>query len=1122
MKKFLIIFALLYSALAQTNSLTVYEGDAVIQSGRVVKFGRVFKQGEIANYPQPAVTGQSVTTWQADVKNRWSDGSVRFAIVGYVLPTMAANGSYTTTFSNSANTCSSCTGGTPSGFLNQAGMVGFNGGNWNAQIVTTPNAPTLSAAAVTTDLKTVLGASDPGLNTFGDCKNDYWLEGPVYTSVIVQDCTSAFSTSFGWKYDGTNMNSDGVNPSYTTTSAYATFNPMAVLTFYPSSNTVEVEFILETPWTGRAQDQKVSLSFLTGSPATQVWSSTSAIGNVSGVITVLAGKRIHKTFYSGTAPGHIFFDHNNSYLKTTGLFPYLDQNFVLGTTQNNPGTGNTSFSQWITTDKGEVGGTSGFYEWAQDYSGNEEGAIIQYEEVQYLLNMGSGCGIPNSDCRKTWAQLTGEVDSNPSTTITAASVPGGGGAWGNVGNVTFHLRDSRTTATGNITSGNAIYCSSLDDKNAVLNAASCGTGVGTATGHAISRHTHSTDQYGGDASIYGVPSGSVHSASPWSIGDCSHWLDYSYTPYLLTGSYYQLENEYQGAAICALSPNPDPQVPYGGAKFFAYSNHSGNIVRKLAWGMLSYINAATVAPDQAGSSCNGYQGQAGSAEACLFNSYVNSNIEVQCGLMGLSCPVAVTPTVENCSGASCTFTATSANRWDWGRAKASGCSFSGTGTCTTLAMALHNPAEGFCDSSQRALLNTTNSITYYQPWHTTWLVSVLGTARYRGFSNVSTLSDEMNKWLVERILDDTFSPYLLAAYMTPVHTNVAACNAGGYSVDPYISTYSALKAAYANVITGTATKSGTTITWVSNTIGPNGTAQFLNNTVSSNATWVGKTIVYNGSNCTIASVQDGSHLTVTSGACAADQASAVAYSIALNSLPAQGTFDGFSSSTHYWDNQNFANSITAMQSYSMGVRAAATFPAHFGVTSSDVNCPGGTCTGRDAWSFAKAEVPYGSTSLNHCTPGSSPFDCSGAAVSTVATVYDPSGYQAVARWAFTAQPADTCSITSPANLAVVSGTITISGAASTATSGTITTQFTKTISGITSDISTGQTGATPSVTLDTTTLANGSVTLGGSCADNAGGLGSTIQSITVSVLNIGNTNGVLSNGAKISNGAIIR
>ena len=61
------------------------------------QFGRPFVQGAIAHAPQALLNGVAVPT-QADVKNRYPDGSVEFAVIAVVIPSIPANGSAALTF----------------------------------------------------------------------------------------------------------------------------------------------------------------------------------------------------------------------------------------------------------------------------------------------------------------------------------------------------------------------------------------------------------------------------------------------------------------------------------------------------------------------------------------------------------------------------------------------------------------------------------------------------------------------------------------------------------------------------------------------------------------------------------------------------------------------------------------------------------------------------------------------------------------------------------------------------------------------------------------------------------------------------------------------------------------
>lgn len=757
------------TATAQTDSLTVFEVDHATQDVHPITFGRVFKQGEIAagKCPRPVVDGRPVASgsWQADVKNAWpADRSVRFAIVS-LNQTLAPSQAAVITFEPA-----DCSG---SGFLTHAQMMDFNSGRWEAQIVVTPS----TGSAVTVSAKSMLSRSDPGANIFGGCRNGYWLKGPVVTAVIVQDCTSASASDFGWLWNGTTMGEAATGNAPT-----ASLHPMFILSFYPAIHAVKVESILENPWIGRQQDQDISVSIKIGAIPAQMWSNTNS--------RFFFGARLRKTFWSmpdGSAsdsgPGHIRLDHNWAYLKSTLAFPNYDPNVTVSAGTNDPANGATSWDAWSRTDKGEFGGFGGFSAWTKGYGNNDEGAPLQREELLYLYNMGS-CGKANSECAKAWQMLTGEsglIDNK----LNSGKVIGGGGAWNNLGNVNFHLRESRTSANGaQPASTNWFYCPVFADKDTTVDSTDCGSGAGDATGKVLSRHAHSTIVYGGPGNSVVKPVGNSIS-SGWSIGGCNHWLDYAYTPYLLTGSYYFLENEYQSAALCITSKNSDPLSSAGGARFFGFINHDGNVTREWAWGMQTLGRAAFIAPD-------------GTPESAYFHSMVDSNLEIQEGLMGIT-GTPLTPSDTSCAAATCDFNSATANRWNWGRAlAASGCI--APGKCVTIPMPLHAFSQGRCDTAGKdKYLNYAVTDSYVQAWQNNWVSIVLSEMREMGFTHATAISSEMHKGLVEMLLDKSFNPYLTAQNIQPVHDVAAGrgcTEKQARSLNPMLGTYERMLSAY--------------------------------------------------------------------------------------------------------------------------------------------------------------------------------------------------------------------------------------------------------------------------------------------------------------------------------------
>lgn len=765
---------------APNDKLTVFEVDGVTQTNRPITFGRIFQQGEIAQCPQPISEGGPVSNYQSDVKNRWPDGSVKFAIISFT-ENLAPSSATEVSFQSTA----SCNN---TGYLGQSQMTGFNGANWGAQIVVTPAGGT----AVTTDAKTMLAASDPGANTFGDCKNDYWLRGPVVTAVILQDCTSSSAHDFGWTWNGSTM----TNP-VTGNAPTASLHPMFVLYFYPLINSVEVSAIIEDPWPTRIQDQSIGLAFKTGGTPTTVWSKPT--------FTMNPGQRFRKTFWSGTAPGKIRTDHHFEYLKSTRAFPNYDPNVTVSTSSDYVYDGATSWSTWSAGDRGDIGGNGGLNAISQDFSSNSEGAPIQREDLLYLYNMGS-CGTANSECAKAWDMLTGEIGAID-TSLSAGSVSGGAGAWNNVGNIPYHMRESRLAADG-VQSGstNWFYCDNLAEKNArtdgsnpVTGISSCGNHpAGEAFGKAFSKHTHSDDQWGGPGSWGGIINSVIVGTATtggWAIGGCNHWQDWNYAAYLETGDYYFLENNYQAASFCLMDSNPDPTAAQGGIRFFAYMSPEGAVTRELAWGLQAVERAAFIAPD-------------GTPEASYYLAQVNSNLEVEEGFFGIT-GTPLTPSDTSCSAATCTYSPTSANRWNWARATGVAQCIS-SGTCTTISNALHMPAPGACPTTNvggGGYIRPTITSSFGEYWMYSYLNIVLAELREMGYTQAAGNSSEMQKGLEERVLDSTFNPYLVGAYIDPVNdaSGGTTCNGNGFNTDPPMPTYAKLLTGYDTSITNQCT-----------------------------------------------------------------------------------------------------------------------------------------------------------------------------------------------------------------------------------------------------------------------------------------------------------------------------
>ncbi|MFZ5926185.1 MAG: hypothetical protein ACOYX1_01945 [Acidobacteriota bacterium] len=296
---------------ALSNAIVIHDASGAAQSSRPYTVLMLFMQGEFPSgtYPKPRINGAAAAAWQADVKSRWPDGSVLSAFVSFLV-TLSANGSAVVDFVPDVNAChlggqSAC----EAAALNQAGMLNFMSGGWNAQIRGTAN-----SISYTVDAKTMIANGDW----------QYWLRGPVVTRVIVRK--NGFDYDFGWQWDGSNWQA----PSSDT---YRSVHPMFELSFYPGWNGVETGFRVENAWWTKLQTLKLKLEFLAGNPATPVYAKTNYDLEAKAASSYYA--------WSGAEPGAVVVDRNLPYLVATRILPPYDT-----TIQLDSATLSTFLSRW--------------------------------------------------------------------------------------------------------------------------------------------------------------------------------------------------------------------------------------------------------------------------------------------------------------------------------------------------------------------------------------------------------------------------------------------------------------------------------------------------------------------------------------------------------------------------------------------------------------------------------------------------------------------------------------------------------------------------------------------------------------------------------------------------------
>jgi hypothetical protein len=277
------------------NGVRIYDASGADQVNQPRTIHRYFAQGEFAGvYPKPRVGGSVPASWQVDVESIWPDGSVMAAFISLPV-SIPANGNVIVDFVSDVNPCHLGNRATcQAAALDQAGMLAFAGGTWDAAISGTANGVTYSASA-----RTIL--------TTGALS--YRLRGPYATQVIVEDFTRpdpAFD--FGWEYVAGAWQAPSA-------SIYKSVHPLFVATFYSGWSGVEVEAIALNAATTRLQRQVFDLSVTRSGGATVYSKAGWDMPRNTG---------FSRYFWDGAAPAAVQVDWNLRYMIYSRVLPPFD------------------------------------------------------------------------------------------------------------------------------------------------------------------------------------------------------------------------------------------------------------------------------------------------------------------------------------------------------------------------------------------------------------------------------------------------------------------------------------------------------------------------------------------------------------------------------------------------------------------------------------------------------------------------------------------------------------------------------------------------------------------------------------------------------------------------------
>ena len=518
------------------NTMTITDASGTSETNYPLQFGRPFVQGAIPHAPAVLVNGASVPS-QADVKNRYPDGSVEFAVIAAVIPAIPANGSVSLTFADTTSNSNTS--------LTSAQMEAL--------------LPIGRATMTLTPTSGPVGNADAGqMLADGNCKP--WTSGPIAQTMECADDTAARKYDIGF--------GDGYHP----------FRPRFYVTFWPALGAISVRPEGENDLTTEIEDLAYNLSVTVG--------STTKTVDLTGTQAVYPKKHwttsdwILGPYWVGiaTPQAMVNIDNNLRYLSSTRFMPNFDPQVQVPAatiasyyTNNWQGRPNDPFDgDWDggSPDLGTHMGNAGespwiapFPQWATLwlYTGD-------WRMRQMALGIADGSGAFTGDMRET----------DPTRRFLRSDAVGSGTGLGRV--VSIAGRPSMMNGVSGIS------CSTLASGVQNAGRAFC---YGPGVGDFLPLITTS-------ANIDGA-------GDPWSFPVFDHMADQYYPQYILTGDPWYLSQMYMwmGLELSGIYPNWGPNHPYvaGGR---GPNGTYGNITDELrgeGWGIRTLAETAFAAPD---------------------------------------------------------------------------------------------------------------------------------------------------------------------------------------------------------------------------------------------------------------------------------------------------------------------------------------------------------------------------------------------------------------------------------------------------------------------------------------------------------------------------------------------
>jgi hypothetical protein len=285
-----------------TNTITLTDASGAGETNYPFQFGRPFVDGAIPHAPQVLINGVPATS-QGDVKIRYPDGSVEFAVLAVVIPSVPAGGSVTLSFQDTTATS------TPLTLARMEALLPVGA----ASMTLTP--PTGGSGG---------GGADAGIMlAVGFCTP--WTAGSVAQTMICRDdLNRKYDIGFG----------DGYHP----------FRPSFYVTFWPGLNATATRVMGENGNSTEIENVSYNLSVSVGS-TTHTTDLTGDQKTHPKIHWPGAAWVLGPYWVGAAAPNpEVNINYNLAYLASTRFIPNFDASTVVP-----PTSAAGDYAQWGTT-----------------------------------------------------------------------------------------------------------------------------------------------------------------------------------------------------------------------------------------------------------------------------------------------------------------------------------------------------------------------------------------------------------------------------------------------------------------------------------------------------------------------------------------------------------------------------------------------------------------------------------------------------------------------------------------------------------------------------------------------------------------------------------------------------